>query len=354
MPPSAFSTDDKSCSSFSPPSSSTSSGSSSFTSSSSSGRLRGPTTTMASPSPVKATTETTASPAAPYDAAVGDCPLRRHNVRVIGTGKTTLLLSHGFGTNQKIWDGMLSHLDLQHSFRVVLWDLMGAFSTPAESYDFQRYGSLCSHADDLLEVLEELREQGKLGDGGGAEDDDDVVCVGHSVSGMVSLLASLERPSAFRRLLLLGSSPRYLNDPPTGYIGGFNPPDLDQIFLAVRENYIAWVSGFAPLMVGRDISSREVREFSETMLQVRPDIALSTLRTAFQSDFRHLLGRVSCPVTVLSTGADAAVPVQVSEYLREAIPGACMEVLPTQGHLPHLTHPAVVAHAIQRHASVPQ
>ncbi|CAI5474206.1 unnamed protein product [Closterium sp. Yama58-4] len=304
---------------------------------------------MASLSPVKATTttgKTTASLAATDD-AVCDCPLRRHNVRVIGTGKTTLLLSHGFGTNQKIWDGVLSHLDLQHSFRVVLWDLMGAFSTPAASYDFQRYGSLFSHADDLLEVLEELVEQGMLGQ------DDGVVCVGHSVSGMVSLLASLERPGAFRRLLLLGSSPRYLNDPPTGYMGGFNPPDLDQIFLAVRENYIAWVSGFAPLMVGRDISSPEVREFSETMLQVRPDIALSTLRTAFQSDFRHLLGRVSCPVTVLSTGVDAAVPVQVSEYLREAIPGACMELLPTQGHLPHLTHPAVVAQAIQRHASAP-
>ncbi|CAI5512448.1 unnamed protein product [Closterium sp. Naga37s-1] len=248
---------------------------------------------------------------------------------------------------------------------------MGAFSTPAASYDFQRYASLCSHADDLLEVLEELREQGKLGHGA----EDDVVFVGHSVSGMVSLLASLERPSAFRRLLLLGSSPRYLNDLSSGYLGGFNPPDLDQIFMAVRENYIAWVSGFAPLMVGRDISSREVREFSETMLQVRPDIALSTLRTAFQSDFRHLLGRVGAllvvvvgcvaggrsgvtsgggRVTVLSTGADAAVPVQVSEYLREAIPGACMEVLPTQGHLPHLTHPAVVAQAIQRHAFAPQ
>ncbi|CAI7798897.1 unnamed protein product [Closterium sp. NIES-54] len=225
---------------------------------------------------------------------------------------------------------------------------MGAFSTPAASYDFQRYGSLCSHADDMLEVLEELREQGKLGELGDADSADDVVCVGHSVSGMVSLLASLERPSAFRRLLLLGSSPRYLNDPPTGYVGGFIPPDLDQIFLAVRENYIAWVSGFAPLMVGRDISSPEVREFSETMLQVRPDIALSTLRTAFQSDFRHLLGRVGALLLVA-----VGVPVQVSEYLREAIPGACMELLSTQGHLPHLTHPAVVAQAIHRHASAP-
>ncbi|GJP42694.1 hypothetical protein CLOM_g2233 [Closterium sp. NIES-68] len=323
------------------PSASTSSSSSSLTSSSASSRMEGPTTTNAS-SLTATTMKVATSPAAAATGgdAVCDCPLRRHNVRVIGTGKTTLLLSHGFGTNQKIWDGVLAHLDLQHTFRVVLWDLMGAFSTTPASYDFQRYASLFSHADDLLEVLDELAVDG-------------AVCVGHSVSGMVTLLASLEKPSAFTRLLLLGSSPRYLNEPSSGYIGGFNPGDLDQIFLAVRENYIAWVSGFAPLMVGRAISSREVREFSETMLQVRPDIALSTLRTAFQADYRHLLGRVSCPVTVLCTESDAAVPVQVSQYLRDAIPGACMELLPTQGHLPHLTHPAVVAQAIQRHAAAP-
>ncbi|CAI5937027.1 unnamed protein product [Closterium sp. NIES-64] len=108
----------------------------------------------------------------------------------------------------QVWDGMLSHLDLRRSFRVVLWDLMGAFSTPSTSYDFQRYASLCLHANDLLKVLDALGEAGGEGQGEGqgkvgpvkgwqGVEVENVVCVGHSVSGMVALLASLKCPSAF-------------------------------------------------------------------------------------------------------------------------------------------------------------
>ncbi|CAI7924875.1 unnamed protein product, partial [Closterium sp. NIES-53] len=79
----------------------------------------------------------------------------------------------------------------------------------------------------------------------------------------------------------------YLNEPSTGYVGGFDPADLEQLFRGMRENYTAWASGFALLMVGRDISSPEVRQLTESVLLVlvRPDIALSALRTTFQSDY---------------------------------------------------------------------
>eukprot|EP00475_Leptophrys_vorax_P018126 TRINITY_DN24745_c0_g2_i1.p1 TRINITY_DN24745_c0_g2~~TRINITY_DN24745_c0_g2_i1.p1 ORF type:complete len:481 (-),score=17.74 TRINITY_DN24745_c0_g2_i1:322-1764(-) len=274
------------------------------------------------------------------DAIVGDDEesfRRRHNVRMVGAGKRVLFLSHGFGTNQQVWRGVLDHLDTEHEWRVVLWDLVGAFSTDPENFDFRRYASLHSYADDLLELLDEM----------GLEH---VVFVGHSVSGMIGLLACVEKPAAFESLILLGSSPRYLNEPASGYIGGFEPQDLEQVFSSMRANYVTWASGYAPLMVGQDMESSAVRQFTETLFRVRPDIALCSLRTAFQSDYRHVLRMITRPVHLLQTLADPAVPTSTSQYLQRHIRHACLEILPVHGHLPHLTHPQAVVDAINAHA----
>jgi sigma-B regulation protein RsbQ len=67
------------------------------------------------------------------------------------------------------------------------------------------------------------------------------VLVGHSVSGMVSLLAALVDPKLFSRLIFIGASPRYLND--KDYVGGFEPSDLDALYAAMSSNYYAWASG---------------------------------------------------------------------------------------------------------------
>ena len=48
----------------------------------------------------------------------------------------------------------------------------------------------------------------------------DVVFVGHSVSAMIGVLAAVARARALRRLVLVGPSPRYIDD--DGYVGGFS------------------------------------------------------------------------------------------------------------------------------------
>jgi hypothetical protein len=85
---------------------------------------------------------------------------------------------------------------------------------------------------------------------------------------------------------------RYLND--ANYFGGFEQEDLNQLFLAMQSNFKAWVSGFAPLVVGADIQSPAVQEFGQTLFNIRPDIAFSVTNTIFQSDLRRTLARVIC------------------------------------------------------------
>jgi hypothetical protein len=83
---------------------------------------------------------------------------------------------------------------------------------------------------------------------------------------------------------------RYLND--ANYFRGFEQEDLNQLFLAMQSNIKAWVSGFAPLVVGADIQSPAVQEFGQTLFNIRPDIAFSVAKTIFQSDLRCTLAQV--------------------------------------------------------------
>lgn len=63
-----------------------------------------------------------------------------------------------------------------------------------------------------------------------------------------------------------------------------------------------------------------------------------------------MLFQVTRPVHFLSTTKDNAVPLEVAQYMANAVPNAKLEVIPLAGHLPHLTHPHMVAELINKHA----
>src|SRR6185436_2014533 len=69
------------------------------------------------------------------------------------------------------------------------------------------------------------------------------------------------------------------------------------------------------------------------------DIANQALKAIFLSDFREILPRVKQPVTVIQPRSDFVVPVVVGEYLAAHYASATLYLLPTIGHLPHLTSP---------------
>lgn len=255
-----------------------------------------------------------------------------HRTRIAGAGAQPLVLLHGFGTDQDAWQHVLP--GLLPDFRVVLLDLAGAGPNSAETFDAARYADLESHADDLLAILDELEIR-------------DAFLVGASMGGMIGILAAIEQPAMFQRLVLLGASPRYLDD--AGYQGGFDQAALDGIYAAMSGDYQAWVSGFAPVAVRRPPEDSAAREFAASLFALRPDIALSTARTVFQSDLRDRLKLLRRPARILQMRNDVAVPVAVGTYLSQQLPQAEMEILPAEGHLPHLSAPAVVGAALQRH-----
>lgn len=256
-----------------------------------------------------------------------------HNVKVTGSGEQVIVLAHGFGTDQSVWKHLVPHL--VDDYRVVLYDNMGAGTTNPDYFDFNRYSTLEGYAFDLLAILEELQI-------------DSCILVGHSVSAMIGAIASISRPDLFTKLVMISGSPRYLND--VDYYGGFEQEELDQLFEAMRSNYKAWCSGFAPLAVGGDMDSVAVQEFSRTLFNMRPDIALSVAQTIFQSDMRQILGLVSVPCHIIQSMKDLAVPVVISEYLHQnLLADSVVEVMSSDGHLPQLSSPDIVIPVLLRH-----
>lgn len=256
-----------------------------------------------------------------------------HNVRVLGSGQQVIVLAHGFGTDQSVWKHLVPHL--VDDYRVIMYDNMGAGTTNPDYFDFERYSTLEGYAYDLLAILEESKVES-------------CIFVGHSVSGMIGAIASITRPDLFTKLVLIAASPRYLNE--ANYYGGFEQEELEQLFEAIRSNYKAWCCGFAPLAVGGDMDSVAVQEFSRTLFNMRPDIALCVAQTIFQCDLRHIIGLVTTPCHILQSAKDLAVPVVVTEFLHQNLGGeSIVEVMSSDGHLPQLSSPDIVIPVLLRH-----
>lgn len=256
----------------------------------------------------------------------------RSNVRIEGRDDgPVLLFAHGFGCDQGMWRRVLPRFTDAH--RVVLLDLVGAGGSDPGDYDRQRYSSLEGHAEDVVDVLEEL-------------DLRDVTLVGHSVSSMIVLLASVAAPERVARTILVAPSPRYIDDPETGYVGGFSQADVEGLLASMDSNYFAWAASLAPMVMGNAEEPELAEELSGSFCRTDPDTARDLAHATFLSDHRDLLPRVTVPSLVLQCSDDLLAPLAVGQYVHRHLPSSTFVQLAATGHCPHVSAPDETAAAI--------
>ncbi len=256
--------------------------------------------------------------------------LQRNNVTVHGRPDgPPMLFAHGFGCDQNMWRFVWPAFADRH--RIVLFDYVGAGRSDASAFDTRRYASLDGYAQDVLEICEEA----------GLED---VVFVGHSVSAMIGVLAAAEQPGRFRRLVLVGPSPRYLDD--DRYTGGFSREDVDGLLESLESNYLGWSSAMAPVIMGNADRPELGDELTNSFCRMDPEIAARFARTTFLADNRADLDRVRTPALVLQCSEDAIAPPAVGEYVHRRLPGSRYVLLDATGHCPNLSAPEKTVAAI--------
>lgn len=256
--------------------------------------------------------------------------LSRHNVQVAGRpGGQPMVFAHGFGCDQNMWRHVTPRF--ADDFRIVLFDYVGAGRSDLSAYDPERYASLDGYAQDVLELCRELELR-------------DVVFVGHSVSAMIGLLAAARDPEMFARLVMVGPSPRYIDD--GDYVGGFSATDIDELLDSLASNYLGWSSAMAPAIMGHPDRPELGAELTESFCRTDPNIARQFARVTFMSDNRADLARVATPTLVLQCQDDVIAPMTVGEYVRDRLPNATLTVLDATGHCPNLSAPDETADAI--------
>ena len=258
--------------------------------------------------------------------------LSRNNVSVGGAVRgQPMLFAHGFGCDQNMWRYVAP--EFADEYRIVLFDHVGAGGSDLSAYDRAKYSSLEGYAADVLEICRELELR-------------DVIFVGHSVSAMIGVLAAAKEPDRFAKLILVGPSPRYLDD--EGYEGGFSREDIEGLMDSLDSNYLGWSQTYAPAIMGRPDRPDLGEELTNSFCRTDPEIARHFARVTFLSDNRADLSRVTTPSLVLQCSDDIIAPRSVGEYVHERLVNSELVHLEARGHCPNLSAPEETVEAIRR------
>jgi sigma-B regulation protein RsbQ len=257
--------------------------------------------------------------------------LTRNNVTVGGRPDgRPMVFAHGFGCDQNMWRFVTPAFE--DEYRIVLFDLVGLGGSDWSAYDPARYGSLTGYAADVLEICRAL-------------DLTDVVFVGHSVSSMIGALAAVEEPERFARLVMVGPSPRYIND--GDYAGGFSLTDIEGLLESLDSNYLGWSTAMAPVIMGNPDRPHLGAELTASFCRADPEIAKRFARVTFLSDNRADLERLKVPTLVLQCSDDVIAPASVGEYVHDRVAGSELVYLRATGHCPNLSAPEETIEAIR-------
>jgi sigma-B regulation protein RsbQ len=256
--------------------------------------------------------------------------LARNNVRVSGHGDRAMVFAHGFGCDQNMWRFVVP--EFENDFKVVLFDHVGAGGSDLSAYDNRKYSALSGYAEDIIEIGHELNLK-------------DAVFVGHSVSAMIGILATLKVPGMFGQLVLVGPSARYIDE--GDYVGGFNEKQIAELLEFLEDNHMGWSAAMAPSIMGNPDRPELGEELTNSFCRTDPDIARAFARVTFTSDNRADLPKISVPTLILQCKEDIIASMEVGEFVHRQIPGSTMVVLDATGHCPNLSAPREVVSAIQ-------
>ncbi len=256
--------------------------------------------------------------------------IERHNVHVRGSGAQAMVFAHGFGCDQAMWRHVAP--EFEGGFQTVLFDTVGAGRSDLSAYDPVKYADLAGYADDLIEIVSELGLTG-------------TVFVGHSVSAMIGVLASIKALALFSKLILVGPSPRYIDD--GDYVGGFGAAQIEELLEFLADNPMGWSQAMAPAIMGNPDRPELGEELTDSFCRTDPQIAKDFARATFTSDNRADLDRVTVPTLILQCSDDIIAPLEVGQYVQAHIAGSKLVVLEATGHCPNLSAPAEVTAAIR-------
>ncbi len=241
-----------------------------------------------------------------------------------------MVFAHGFGCDQNMW--RFVEPAFRDRYRTILFDHVGCGRADVASYDADRHSRLEGYAQDVVELCRALQVENG-------------VFVGHSVSAMIGVLAAKQAPELFGELVLVGPSPRYIDD--DEYVGGFSEQQVHELLDFLDSNHMGWSQAMAPVIMGNADRPELADELTNSFCMTDPEIARRFARTTFLSDNRSDLEDVPGRALILQCSEDVIAPPSVGEYVHRRLPRSKLVLMQATGHCPNLSAPDETIAAIE-------
>ena len=252
------------------------------------------------------------------------------NVMREGVGPD-LVLIHGWGMHSGIWKSIYPALISR--FRLHLIDL------PGHGYNHAREmpGTINELGQELLDVAPENAHW-----------------LGWSLGGMAAISAACHSPLRISQLILVASTPRFVQAGDWQY--GVRFSALNVFLDALQDDYRATVQQFMALQVQGDEAARDVLRELRRHLFDHGDPSPKNLATGLKllrdTDLRDSVARLPMPLLSITGSRDRLTPPQSGSWLAaQVVEGRHVDI---QGaaHAPFISHPTEFVRAIDEFSGV--
>lgn len=230
-----------------------------------------------------------------------------------------LLLLHSLGTNAGIWEEPAEAFS--NRYRVIRPDLRGHGMSGVTPGPYSIEGM----ARDMLGLLDLM----------GVES---AHVAGISIGGMIAQSLAAQAPGRVRSLTLVDTA---LAIPPAqGWIDRAVTVRAEGMEPLVETVVARWVT---PASLGEPRTDA----LRAMLRRTDPEGYAGAAEAIAAADLTETSRRLSVPTLVLVGDGDQATPLSSAEALRDAIPGARLEVIPDTAHIPTMERPEAVVAAMR-------
>ena len=237
-----------------------------------------------------------------------------------GENGEVLLFIHGWGVDKRVWRQQIKYLS--GSFRVMTVDLPGHGKTSWQKV------SLSHMAHGIKNIL--AKENIKK-----------VSVIGSSVGGMLALKLYEAHPALIKRLVFVGSMPKFARTQEYPY--GLDVLAMRKLGIQLETNYPSTVNVFfRSLFTKEERESRRfkwLQKFRQTDEVPLREALISYLDILEVEDLRETLKRANIPIQFINGTGDTICNRQTVSFLRRLLPRARFDDFEQCGHFPFLSKP---------------
>ncbi|MEZ4671174.1 MAG: alpha/beta hydrolase [Anaerolineae bacterium] len=236
-----------------------------------------------------------------------------------GRHERTLLALGGWAGSWELW--VEPFAELSQTWRTVAYDHRGAGATiaPTESI------TIDTMVDDVFAVMDAMGI-------------DKCVLAAESAGASIAILAALRKPERISGLILVD--------------GMYYVPDstgLERFNARLKNDFSGGVGSFVESCLTTADGDEFRRWGQQILMRSTPEAAIQLNVCMKNMDLRTAVKGITHRTLIMHGDADAIIPLKASEWLAKEMPNSKLQIIKGAGHVPTITHPHIVAEAIDRY-----